>query len=253
MRKLAMMLVFGVLIGALSPQDAAAQTLWEDRGYININFGVESGNSEMIDTKTFTIYDEQGSVTTQTNWTSGGFFDAGLGFRLFRNFSAGVAFHQEQNTTNAAITGSIPNPFFFNRPRTVAHTENGLERMERAVHIVLGWTIPVGDKLDVMVFGGPTFFRLNQDVISDIDAAEKGAPFTEVVIESTVTERSRSVTGYNLGADASYMLWENDSVRLGVGGFFRFTGATTTVAMIANDVETKVGGTQFGFGGRIRF
>jgi len=48
-------------------------------------------------------------------------------------------------------------------------------------------------------------------------------------------------------------VWQNDSVRLGAGGFVRFTGATTDVFMLTNDVETKLGGMQFGFGGRIRF
>jgi hypothetical protein len=61
------------------------------------------------------------------------------------------------------------------------------------------------------------------------------------------------LTGYNVGADLTYMLWQNDSVRLGAGGFVRYTGATTDVRLLANDVETKVGGIQFGFGARVRF
>ena len=45
-------------------QGAAAQNKgWEDRAYINIGFGVESGNTDMTDSKTFTKYDESGKLT----------------------------------------------------------------------------------------------------------------------------------------------------------------------------------------------
>jgi hypothetical protein len=63
------------------------------------------------------------------------------------------------------------------------------------------------------------------------------------------------VTGFNAGIDATYILWSNDSVRLGAGGFLRFTQASTDVQMLdaGSAQPTDVGGLQFGFGGRIRF
>ena len=100
---------------------------------------------------------------------------------------------------------------------------------------------------------GPSWFRLQQDVVSDAEPVERGDPFTEVGVLTTVTTQKRSVVGYNVGLDVAYLLWQNDSVRLGVGGFVRITGATTDVRLLISDVETKVGGVQFGFGGRIRF
>ena len=58
---------------------------------------------------------------------------------------------------------------------------------------------------------------------------------------------------FNAGADATYIVWTNDSIRLGVGGFLRFTQASTDVEMLTTSQPTDVGGMQFGFGGRIRF
>ena len=67
-----------------------------------------------------------------------------------------------------------------------------------------------------------------------------------------VTQK-RSATGYNVGADATYIFWQNDSVRVGAGGFVRFTSAKTDVRLLVSDFDTTIGGVQFGFGGRIRF
>jgi hypothetical protein len=42
-------------------------------------------------------------------------------------------------------------------------------------------------------------------------------------------------------------------MRIGAGGFLRYTSAEADVLMLANEVSTKVGGMQFGFGARVRF
>jgi len=62
------------------------------------------------------------------------------------------------------------------------------------------------------------------------------------------------VTGYNVGLDGTYIVWSNDSIRLGAGGFVRFTQAKTEIEMLSGaGVPTDVGGVQFGFGARLRF
>jgi hypothetical protein len=49
-------------------------------------------------------------------------------------------------------------------------------------------------------------------------------------------------------------VWSNDSIRLGAGGFVRFTQASTEIEMLSGSgVPTDVGGVQFGFGARLRF
>ena len=49
----------------------------------------------------------------------------------------------------------------------------------------------------------------------------------------TITTRKKSQTGFNVGADATYIVWQNDSVRLGAGGFVRFTQADMDVEMLS--------------------
>lgn len=242
--------VCGVLAGAVN---ANAQTgTWADRGYVNIGFGVESGSSSMSETVTRVIYEEAGTITSSTNWTSGSLLDAAFGVRVWRNLTVGVGYHQEENDTDGQLTGSIPSPIFFNRPRQLEQ-EVVLDRKEKAAHLMIGWVLPFNEKFDLMVYGGPSFFRLEQDGVSDVEIGESGAPFTTVVADVDIETRKKSLSGFNVGVDGTYILWSNDDLRIGAGGFFRFTQAKGDILMLTTEQETEVGGMQFGFGARIRF
>jgi hypothetical protein len=206
----------------------------------------------MTDTRTSSIYGETATINTESTFTSGSLFDVGFGLRVYKNLSVGAAYHQEQNDTDGTVSGNVPSPLFFNRPRTLTGSEP-LDRKEMATHLVFGWTVPVGSKFDVMVFAGPSFFRLTQDVLSDVQPNENSANGSSIGATVTKAERSKSVTGYNAGVDATYIVWSNDSVRLGAGGFVRITQASTDVEMLTSAQPTDVGGVQFGFGARLRF
>jgi hypothetical protein len=247
------LLVCGVFAGTASPASAQMNAAWSDRGYINVGWGVESGSSAMSDTRTTIIYEETATVNSASNFTSGSLFDVGVGVRVWRNLTVGAAYHQEQNDTEGELTGSIPSPVIFNRPRTLSQAVTGLERKEKATHLTVGYVLPFNNKFDVMVFGGPSFFRMEQDVVSDVRIGEQGGDFAAVVANATVTTRKQSKTGYNVGADATYIVWENDSVRVGAGGFVRFSKASMDIEMLNSSQPTEAGGMQFGFGARLRF
>ena len=254
MRRIAMTFVVGCLIAAAARDASAQMKPWEDRVYLNVGFGVESGNSTLADSRPLTIYEENGTVSASSTYTSGSLFDIGIGFRLWKNFSVGSAYHQEQNTADFAIAGTAPHPIFFNQPRRFTATAAGDQfRQEKAVHMQLGYMIPLGTKFDVMVFGGPSWFRLEQPVVSNVTISELGTTFAQVAVTSTVESRKKSPVGYNVGMDMSFMAWQNDSVRLGAGAFVRYARAKTNVLLLQTEQPTDVGGLQVGFGGRIRF
>ena len=248
------LVVSGVLaVGATS---ANAQTgTWADRGYVNIGFGVESGSSSMTETLNLVIYEEPGTLTSSTSWTSGSLLDAGFGVRVWRNLTVGIGYHQEENDTEGEITGSIPSPIFFNRPRQLSEAVT-IDRKEKAAHLVIGWVLPFNEKFDLMLYGGPSFFRLEQEAAT-IDLAdpirEGGPPFSTVNADVDRETRKKSLTGFNVGVDGTYILWSNDDLRIGAGGFFRFTQARGSILMLTTEQDTEVGGMQFGFGARIRF
>jgi len=246
-----LLIVCGVFVGTARQVSAQGAT-WADRGYINVGWGVESGSSAMTDSKTGTIYDESATINSSSTFSSGSLFDVGVGVRIFKNLTVGVGYHQEQNDTEGTVSGQIPSPVVFNRPRALTGTEP-LDRKEMATHLNIGWVLPFSEKLDVMIYGGPSFFRLTQEVITEVVPNETGATASTITATIQTAERKKSVTGFNVGADATYIVWQNDSVRVGAGGFVRFTQASTDVDMLSTPQPTDVGGMQFGFGARLRF
>jgi hypothetical protein len=241
-----------------SAGEAAAQSLqlqdWIDRGFFNFNVGFESTSGTLNDAVTFRLYDEDGTKSLETAVDSGAFVDFSVGGRVWRNVSVGLGYHREATTGQASVTASVPNPIFFNRNRNVALDVDDLHRSERAIHLQVGYMLVFDEKLSVHVFGGPSFFRLVQDVVSDVTFTEQPPAFTSVTATPAITERKKSATGANIGADVSYMFYDNGSVKLGGGGFLRYSGATAGVPLLGTaEIESDLGGLQIGFGARVRF
>ena len=237
-------------------REASAQAVqdWTDRGYFNFNIGFESTSGTLNDAVTFRLYDEDGTKAVESAVDSGAFIDFSVGGRVWKNVSAGIGFHREGTTGQAALTASVPNPQVFNRPRTVALTADDLERSERAIHLQFGYMLPLNDKLTLHVFGGPSFFKLTQDVVGDIAFTEQPPAFTSVTATPTIDERSKSVTGGHIGGDVSYVLYDTGTAKIGGGFFMRYAGATAGVPVLGTtEIESDLGGLQFGFGLRVRF
>ncbi|MGH9174259.1 MAG: hypothetical protein ACRD1H_07865, partial [Vicinamibacterales bacterium] len=128
-----------------------------------------------------------------------------------------------------------------------------LDRTERAVHLLVGYMMPLSEELSLHVSLGPSFFRLKQEVVSDATFTEQGFPFATVTATPVIAERTDSATGFNIGVDATYKLYETPTIKLGAGVFLRYAGATAEIQVLDTVVESGVGGVQLGFGGRLRF
>jgi hypothetical protein len=235
-------------------REAAAQPLaWTDRVYVNLNGGFESGSEDLNDTATRRVYGEDATFSSAQSVDSGGIFDFGAGARVWRNATVGIAYHQGSSSGDAAVQGAVPHPLFFNQPRSFSATVPDLERTERAVHLQFGYMILVTEDATVHVTVGPSFFKLRQDVVSDVTFSEVGAPFTSVTANPVVTEREDSPVGFNIGVDVAYQFYEVNRVKLGAGVLLRYTAATADLQLLQNTVESDLGGFQFGIGARIRF
>src|SRR3954469_12578129 len=140
-----------------APQIASAQTMqWTDKGYATLNIGGQVGSHDLDTNSTFPLYDETATVTSTQKVSGGAFFEVGGAYRVWgNNLLAGVSFSHTGSDADVAITGSIPDPVFFDRPRTVNSTQSGAKHSENALYLNAIWMIPVANKLDVGVFGGP--------------------------------------------------------------------------------------------------
>jgi hypothetical protein len=102
--------------------------------------------------------------------------------------------------------------------------------------------IPVANKLDIGVFGGPSIFAVSQDVAGTSTVAEPGPTVT-----TPLAKASKTSVGGNFGVDVQYLVHK----KIGVGvlarytvGSVKFDGATDSLT---------VGGFQIGAGARLRF
>jgi hypothetical protein len=242
------------LLLAASVRDASAQAgqAWTDRGYLNLNIGFESTSGTLNDAATFTLYDELGTKAVEAGTDSGSIFDFSVGSRVWRNVSVGLGYHRGSTSGEAAVSASVPNPLFFNRHRAVAFGVSDLNRTEQAFHIQFGYMLPLSDRMDVHLFFGPSFFRLKQDVVSDVSFTETGNNAT-VNGSAVVEERSDSAAGANVGVDVAYKLYENINWKVGAGMFVRYSGASGKITVLQNTLDSDVGGLQIGFGARLRF
>src|SRR5262245_40295436 len=113
-------LIAAVLVGGSLP--ARAQTPWEDRAFVNLSFGVDTGSEDLSSRATFPYAGETGSVETTASFGSFGIFDIAGGARVVNNFTIGFAFHTGGTTGSGNYTAMVPHPLFFDRPRTVSGT-----------------------------------------------------------------------------------------------------------------------------------
>jgi outer membrane protein with beta-barrel domain len=239
--------------GTPAGQGAPTMRDWLDRAYFNFNIGFETTSGTLNDSVTFPLYGESGLKSVEQNVDSGSFIDFSGGTRVWRNVSVGIGYHRGSNTSEASGTASVPNPIFFNTNRAAAVSASDLDRTEYAVHLQFGYMIPLSDVLSVHVTAGPSFFRLQQDVLSDMTFTEGGFPFSTVTATPVVVERKDSVTGVNAGVDVAYQFYDGGDYKIGAGVFLRYAGASARITVIENEVDSDVGGLQIGFGARFRF
>jgi hypothetical protein len=230
---------------AKAPGTSGAQT-WRDRGYISGNVGWQASAATFSDARTLTLASgdtEPRHLNAAYDVKAGPMFDIGAGFRLVKNLGVAGSVTRYSVSNDIAITGDVPHPFFFNRPRPVSGTTPGM-REELAIHLDAVWVVPVNRKIQLAIFGGPTFFNAKQTVVSDFTYAET-YPFDEATFSAGISaEESKSVTGFNAGVDVGYFF--NDV--FGVGGVLRFSRGT--LASSIGDLD--LGGPEFGAGIRIR-
>lgn len=232
--------------GAAAPKPGAAGR-WTDIGYIVVSGGYQAGSSGFSESFSFAKDVEQATITTQYPKKDGPTFDVGGAFRVWRNLAAGVSVSGASRSTDGAVSGSIPHPFFFNAGRLVSGT-TGLKRTETGVHVQAVYVVPVGRKILVGLSAGPSFFSVKQSLVDSVQVSESYPYDTAALLAPTTTNASQSVTGFNAGLDVGYYFTR----AVGVGGMVRYAGASVSLPSHGLDIATKVGGFQAGVGLRLR-
>lgn len=238
-RRLAV-LACGLVLSSATP--ALAQVQWADKGFVNLSAGLQIGTSDVSSTQTFDLYGETATLASAQDVKGGLFIDGQAGYRVWRNLAVGVGVSFISSKSDAAITGSIPDPILFDSPRTATVTAADLAHRETWFAGLLTWAMPVTDKIDVFFSGGPAFVQVEQELPSAASVSEPGPTLTNV----SVTKFSESGIGFVVGADLRYMI----TSRVGLGALAKFSAASVD---LNESTKIDAGGFQLGAGVRIKF
>jgi len=230
--------------------NAAAQTMgWGNTGYISINGLYQTTPDAFTTTTKPDVNRESGEVTTGHHLTPGPVFDIAASGRATGRFGVIYAVSYRKQTELGQVTASLPHPFYFNQPRLVAG-QASLKREDLALHLAGQWMVPVTDNVQLSLFGGPTYFRVAQDMVSGVTANEV-YPFDRAEYAgAAVANEHASHIGYNAGGDVAVFFTRT----LGVGMMVRYSRATVQMPLPDGGAGAlKVGGLQTGAGLRVKF
>ncbi len=220
------------------------------RGILSINGSYQVSTHDFGDDTTFRANAEDGRLDTSYTVKGGPAFDVAGAATVWRRLAIGADISRYSRSTPASLAASIPHPFFFNRPRSVSGAVDGLKRQEVAVHVQARGIVPVSPRVQVSVFGGPSFFRVKQAVVTDFTYASTYPYDTAAFDGADTTTANESALGFNAGVDVALFF----SRQVGVGGSMQFSSASVDLPAAGGATQrVDVGGASVGFGLRIRF
>ncbi len=226
---------------------AASEAAAQPRVTLNVDGGLQpagSGFSDSGDLDHPTFGFEAGEVTTRYRSGGGSVFDGGLRVRIVGYLALGASVSLHSREGSASLDASLPHPFLFESPRRASLTVTGLDRRELAVHVPVFWLVPVGDSIELALFGGPSIFRVTQDVVTGVGFTQRHPFDTVQLTRAQMAARSGTRTGFHAGVEVAYFFSEF----AGVGGKVRFSRAELD---LAGSVEA--GGIHATAGLRLRF
>lgn len=234
----------------LAPDGSAQTGAWTGRGFVNVNGGTQGGAQDFDASWTFSRYGENGRFEIRNDVDrSGGLFDLSGGARIWRNLAFGIGFSRVKGTTDASVSATVPHPLFVGRPRTATASRTDLTHTERAVHFQAVWVMPLRYGIDLAFSAGPSVISLEQSFLTDAEANEVGAPFSQVSLSTTTTEQKKSGAGFNAGVDVNYMVTPN----FGAGLLLRYAGGSIEIPFRSDLATVDIGGFHVGGGLRVRF
>jgi hypothetical protein len=218
------------------------------RLFISIDGGTQQKSSGFSDAFDVPLYLENEHVSTTYPEYQGVFVSFAARYRLWKHLTAGVGVSSFSDTGDAAITASIPHPFFDNQPRTVSGTASA-KREELSVYPTVGWIVPFSSSIQLSLNAGPSIMTVKQPFVTEIHFSETYPYDTALFTSADLTTSSATAVGFYAGADVSWMF----SKHLGVGGVIQVTRATVKEKAGDRTVSIDAGGAQAGGGVRFVF
>jgi hypothetical protein len=215
-----------------------------------VDAAYRASSTTFTNTFALPLYGESKTVTTAYPIAAAPAFDVGFHCVGRTGLGFAVGFMYYGKSTNDAVNGSIPHPFFFNQFRTVSGQAAGITRTEVGVNFDAAWAAELTDRVQILVSGGPSLIHLSQGLVTDINVTSN-YPYDLATFDSaSSSEQATSKLGVNAGIDLTYMFTRS----VGVGGSVQYAHARATLtAADGQPLRTNLGAAQVGAGVRFRF
>jgi len=243
-----------------APQVPSGQAPDPDRVWIDVNGGVAvAGEREYSAARVRQIDGRDATFQVDYHLPAGPVFEVGAGVMVARQVGVGATFGGAMHEDVAAVSIDIPHPILAGaNAGAEGETAREIRRRENSLHIHGALVSQPSPELRTRLFGGPTYFRVEQDVVHDILYDQQFLPFEpahEVEITSAPIVRipydQATGWGFHVGADASWFFRRG----LGIGGFGRYSKGVVEVQdpLTGGAEDLDVGGFQLGAGLRVTF
>ena len=224
------------------PAPAAAQAPREQNVFIRANMGVQPSARTFQLAATPVVYGENAILNSLEGVDGSAMLDLQGGYRVHQRFWIALGLTTTMSTkSEARVVEQIPDPLLYDRLAGGQDDLTDLTHKERSAHLSMIWEMPVSARLDASVLGGPSYIKVFQDFIQNVEVTPGTQNATPVPNQATAT-----TMGFHVGGDMTYAL----SPMFGLGGMARYVFAT---AELPSAVDLKVGGFQYGGTLRVRF
>jgi hypothetical protein len=239
-----------IFIAIASASDARAQTrAWPERVWIGVSGGVQPSSNDFDDAFETPLHAETERATIAYPVKTGAAIAASGGYRVWKGLTVGLGVTRYSRRSPATIGARLPHPFFDSQFREIEGTTS-TRRSETAAHLLVGWMLPVTDRLRLIVTAGPSLVNVEQTLVTGVQFSEVYPYDTAEFTGATTKRASRSATGFNAGADVVWMF----SRRFGAGGLVQFTRARARVSPgEGRTISVDAGGAQAAAGLRVIF
>jgi hypothetical protein len=226
-------LAAGLLLGGAAA--ARAQTP-DPKAYAELSIAGQMQSNTVSSSSTFSLFGETGATSFTQTVGNGLVFDGGGGYFVRKNLAIGGSVSMFTRSPAGTVSISTPDPIAFNS-FTVTSAEPKLTHTELGMHVRVSYRVPIADKIDATIYGGPSFIRLSKQIAS--------GTVTNGTSQITTETQTGMGVGVHGGVDLAYLF----TPQVGGGIFVRYVGATVDLPA----ASVSVGGLQAGLGLRLRF
>lgn len=248
MRRILTASLVAIALGQARPAVAQAHS-WPERIWVSVSGGVQPAVNSFSDTFEVPLYAENEKISIDYPVKGGALIAASGGYRVWKQLAIGMGVTRHNRRAPAAVDARLPHPFFDHQLRPIEGTTPAT-RTELGAHLLVGWMMPLTDRLRVLITVGPSVLSVRQTLVTGVEFTEAYPYDTATFKSATTTSATATATGFNAGADVFWMF----SRRIGAGGLVQITRARAKEpAGTGRTVSVDAGGAQVGAGLRLVF